>query len=407
MNNKYFILSDYFLMITLAVFCFVNVDLFAQPIQSTTQYQQSRQLLAQGKYQQAVDVMKKLISDPKYQVEAMVEAGKIQIRQAENEMSSALAHFSEAANAISAGIKSGKLKGPDVSKTLYDLGRIYEERLKNYFEAAKVYEQLIAEHPDFMSIDKIYFHLATCYEEMNMNDKAVENYTKIVEDYQYSTFFKVAQAKMKSLAVGTSNEKKAIEAQENLVDDTQTLAEEAQANLDLGDMKAEAGDYSQAEDAYRKATQSDNPDTAVKAYRKLIDMMNEKEKNYDDAAKAVEELTTKYPDYPGNEEYVYKLGRIYETDLTDLKTRVVDGRVLYRKSPENIEKAINYYNIVTEKYPDADVCADAYLRKGELYEKDLNEYDKARQSYEDFLQNFPQRPEANEVRQKLKSLSDY
>ena len=94
-------------------------------------------------------------------------------------------------------------------------------------------------------------------------------------------------------------------------------------------------------------------------------------------------------------------------DMDSMKTQVIDGRIRYRKSSENVEKALEYYNSVTEKFPDADVSADAFLRKGELYEKELKDYDKARASYQEFLRKFPGHSEADEVRQKLQDIEGY
>ena len=66
----------------------------------------------------------------------------------------------------------------------------------------------------------------------------------------------------------------------------------------------------------------------------------------------------------------------------------------------------NYMHYVTEKYPESDVAADAYLRKAEIY-SELKEYSSARQSYENFLKQFPQHPDAADVREKLNELEGY
>jgi len=145
----------------------------------------------------------------------------------------------------------------------------------------------------------------------------------------------------------------------------------------------------------------------VKAYQKMIDILDNQQKDYDGAAKALEEMLQKYPDAEGADEAIYRLGRIYEEDLDTLKTQVIDGRVRYRKSSENVEKAIAHYNSVTEKFPDADISADAFIRKGELYEKELKNYDQARNAYESFLRRFPNHEDAGRIREKLEEIKDY
>ncbi|HMM59190.1 MAG TPA: tetratricopeptide repeat protein, partial [Candidatus Rifleibacterium sp.] len=164
----------------------------AQPVQSTPEYQKAMQLLAQGTYEQAIEELKTLLGNGKFHSPAMVEIGKIRIKQAEAEMSNALAHFSEAADMLNSGIMSGGVTGPELPKTLYDLARVYEERIKNYVMASEIYNKIIEEHPAFLAIDKVYFNLATCQEAMGMYEQAATNYKKIVTDYGYSTYFQAA-----------------------------------------------------------------------------------------------------------------------------------------------------------------------------------------------------------------------
>ena len=86
-----------------------------------------------------------------------------------------------------------------------------------------------------------------------------------------------------------------------------------------------------------------------------------------------------------------------------MKKKIVDGQVRYRKSDESSRKAIEYYDSVTDRYPDSDVAADAYMHKGKLYEE-LKEYSEARTQYEQFLRDFPQHKEAQSIRNKLKKI---
>lgn len=380
----------------------------AQPIQTTSEFQAASQLLARGAFESAADEIKKLVGDKRYNGAALVELGRIRKRQAETEMSQATSHFFQAAEAMREGLEAGGVTGAARPKTLYDLGRLYEERLKDYISASEIYEEIVFSYPAFLSIDKVHYHLGTCYELTGQKEDAVEQYKKVVTDYSYSSFFNIAQEKMKNLAAGTSYQEEAIEAQRDLYDDASAGEEEARAALDLGDMEAESGNFSQAVDAYKKAANASNDrNTAVMAYRKMIDLLDTKQKDYEGAAQKLEEMLQQYPDAPGNEEYIYRLGRIYETDIDSMKTTVIDGRVRYRKSAENVRKAVDYYNSVTEKYPDADISADAFFRKGQLYEKELRDYDKARKSYEEFLRRFPFHSDAAKARERLEEIEDY
>ncbi|PKL40332.1 MAG: hypothetical protein CVV41_19920 [Candidatus Riflebacteria bacterium HGW-Riflebacteria-1] len=380
----------------------------AQPVQVTPEFQRAMQQLAQGAYDAAVEELKPLMGQGKFHASTMVEIGKIRIKQAEAQMTSALANFSDAAEMLNGGLQAGGVTGPELPKTLYDLARVYEERVKNYPMAIEIYRRIIEDHPAFLAIDRVYYNLASSQEAIGQIEQAAENYRKIVADYAYSTYFSAAQERMKRLSVGTGVQADAISTQEDFAA-TADAEQAAQASLDLGDMHSESGNFKQAASAYRQAiAASGDQDEAVRAYRKLFDVLDAKQKDYQGAADLLEEMMQKYPDAPGTEDLTYRLGRIYEQDLDSMKkTTTSDGRVRYRKSVENVEKALNYYNSVTEKYPNADVSADAFLRKGELYEKELRNYDQARKSYQEFLDRFPRHEEARKIREKLRDIEGY
>jgi tetratricopeptide (TPR) repeat protein len=392
----------------LIIFLSVMHGAHAQPVQVTPEFQRAMQQLAQGAYDAAVEELKPLLGQGKSHAPAMVEIGKIRIKQAEAQMTSALANFSEAADMLNGGLQAGGVSGPELPKTLYDLARVYEERLRNYPMAIEIYKRIIDEHPAFLAIDRVYYNLAMSHEAIGQIEQAAENYRKIVADYSYSTYFSAARERMTKLAVGTGVQADAISTQEDFVA-AADAEDAAKASLDLGDMHAGSGNFKKAADAYRQAaSMAGDQEEAVAAYRKLIDVLDARQKDYKGAAAALEELMEKYPDAPGTGDLVYRLGRIYEQDLDSMKkTTTEDGRVRYRKSAENVEKALNYYNSVTEKYPDADVSADAFLRKGELYEKELRDYDQARKSYQEFLRRFPRHEQSSQIREKLRDIEGY
>lgn len=390
-----------------AIFFSRAANLCAQPIQGTVEYQTAMKALGENNYEVAYESLSSLLANGRYRSAAMVELGRIRQKQAETEMSLALSHYNEAAELMNAGIMSDGLSGSEVPKALYDLARIYEEKLKNFVQAHNIYSKIIEDYPTYLAIDKVYFNLASCEEAMGMYEEAAINYQKVVSDYSYSTYHQVAREKVKKLSSGTSVAEAAIASQEEWADEKSETAEGARASLDLGDMQADAGKYKQAANAYKRAIQESNTqEEAIEAYRKLISMQDEKQKDYKAAAATIQEMLDTYPNARGNEDMIYRLGQIYETDLDGMKKRIVDGKVRYRKSDENSRKAIEYYDSVTDKYPDSNVAADAYLRKGKIYE-DLKDYSEARASYQRFLKEFPQHNEAAGIREKLKDLEGY
>lgn len=380
---------------------------YAQAIQSTSEYQSAMQALGSSNFDKAYDSLSPLIQDGRHRAAAMVEMGRIRQKQAESEMSKALSHYNEAAELMSGGIQDKGITGSEIPKALYDLGRIYEEKLKNYDEAHGIYSRIIDEYPNYLAIDKVYYNLASCEELMGMFDEAAAHYQKVVSDYSYSSYFEAAQEKCRKLAPGTAVEEKAIASAEDYAEEKSETSEGARAALDLGDMQAKSGKYKLAAEAYRKAIgEATDTEEAVEAYRKLVDMLDNQQKDHKGAAAAIEEMMAAYPNAQGTEDLVYRLGQIYETDLDSMKKKVIDGQVRYRKSDENSRKALEYYDSVTDKYPDSQVAADAWQHKGKIYEE-LKEYDEAREAYEQFIKYFPQHKDAPEIRQKLKDMEGY
>ena len=226
---------------------------FAQAIQGTTEYQAAMQCLGQGKYEQAFQIISPLIQNGRYRAAALVEMGRIRLKQAESEMTYAMSHFSEAADYMNGGLASNGVSSSEIPKALFDLGVIYSDKLKNYVQAQDCYNRIIEEYPTYIAIDKVYYNLALCEESMGMFDDAASHYQKIVDNYSYSTFFASAQEKMRTISRGTSSAEAAIEAQENYAESKEYSKEGGKANIDLGDMQAEAGKYKQAISSYKKA----------------------------------------------------------------------------------------------------------------------------------------------------------
>ena len=390
-----------------AIFFNTLPNLYAQAIQRTLEYQNAMKALGEGDYEKAYETISPLIQKDKYRGAALYEMGKIRNRQAEAEMSIAINHFNEAADYMNSGLTSNGVNGSEVPKAMFDLATLYQEKLKDYTSAIDIYSKIIDNYPTYLAIDKVYYNLAACEESNGMLDEAVSHYHKVVSEYPYSTFFAVAKEKTRKLAKGTKSADAVMETQEQFAEEASNTSEGGKANLDLGDMQAQSGKYKQAANSYRQAIRdASTQEEGVEAYRKLISMLDEKQKDYKAAAEAIEEMLEAYPNASGNEDMVYKLGQIYENDMDSLKKQIVDGQVRYRKSDESSRKAIEYYDSVTSKYPDSNVAADAYIHKGKLYEE-LKEYAEARAEYESFIKDFPNHSEAQNIKRKIKELRDY
>ncbi|MBI3037519.1 tetratricopeptide repeat protein [bacterium] len=274
-------------------------------------------------------------------------------------------------------------------------------------KSIKTYARLLSNYPSFLAIDQATYRLAACYEKIADFESAAKTYRELVSKYPYSSYYQIAQSRMKTLAPLTKDAKASIEVQENVVDTAKTEGQAAKASMDLAAMYYDSGDYKKAISEYKKvAAESPNAEIAREAFQKAASILDEKEKDYKGAAKTLEEMVTKYPNEPDTAKNLFKLGRIYEENLQEFSKRTRDGQVLLKKSNENIEKAIDYYNKITETSSDADISADAFLRKGELYETRLKDKESAKKQYEDFLKHFPDHQDAEKIRERLQKLEE-
>lgn len=90
-------------------------------------------------------------------------------------------------------------RGKDAPAYLLAMGNLNKQKLRNFKEAARNYELLIKDYPDWENIVVVYPQLISCYELLNDQDglrwiyrEMIETFPPESEDYQY------AQAKLNS-----------------------------------------------------------------------------------------------------------------------------------------------------------------------------------------------------------------
>ncbi|MBF0405826.1 MAG: tetratricopeptide repeat protein [Candidatus Riflebacteria bacterium] len=366
----------------------------------------ARQLVQECNYDEAIQAVQHLLENPEYSSHAKVEIGKIKLRKAENELSKALSSFNDAATTLSQGLEEGGGDDAERPKLMYELASIYHDRMNNIPLAVSCYESIVKDYQNFIMIDKVTFKLASCLESLGRTDEAAAYFRDIVAKYSYSEFFKIAQAKLNKAAPGTSLAQDAIEAQEKTLEGAKNDSQAAKAAYELANLHSKQGNKKQALEEYKKiSAEYPNSDEARRAMQKMADLLD-KDKNYSEAASVLDDYVTKYPNDPDTEKNLLELGKIYEKNMQDYKTTTKEGRIVYRKSTENAQKALEYYEKVTETYPDQDSSAEAFLRKGEIYENSIKDPEQAKRQYQEFLKRFPDHAEAGRVSEKLKKLDE-
>lgn len=96
------------------------------------------------------------------------------------------------------------------------------------------------------------------------------------------------------------------------------------------------------------------------------------------AMTAYENLVKEFPDGALAPQALYNMGRIYQDKLD--KNLPFDGAD---------RKAIECYQRVVEKYPKASQAPAALFNIGFLYANELNDYEKGKAAYEQYIHDYP------------------
>lgn len=118
---------------------------------------------------------------------------------------------------------------------------------------------------------------------------------------------------------------------------------------------------------------------------------NLKQKNYDNAAEAFKSLVDKYPKSKLAPDALFQLASMYRNNM--IKNVSKD---------ESLNYAAEFYGEVVDKYPNYSRAPDALFMQGFIYANDLKEYNRAKNSYNLFLQKYPKNQLAQSVKEELK-----
>jgi len=88
-------------------------------------------------------------------------------------------------------------RGKDVPALLLAMGNLYKQKLRDFKEAARNYELLINEYPEWENIVAVYPQLMSCYELLNDQESLRWLYREMMEKFPpESNEYKYAQVKL-------------------------------------------------------------------------------------------------------------------------------------------------------------------------------------------------------------------
>jgi len=192
------------------------------------------------------------------------------------------------------------------------------------------------------------------------------------------------------------NTSRAIATYRSLTRNYQLAPSASAAQLRLGELYDSLGNGKRAFDSYQKLLenypQSREFDRAVEAQLAIADAQME-QRRYGRAAEMYSSIMATAPFARSAPATQFKLGQAYEND-------------------RDFPKAIESYQVILDRYPSSNVAADALyqigyvqLTEAEGRSQDLSAAIDAKNTFEDFLMEFPRHEKAAQARENLESMS--
>ncbi len=154
-----------------------------------------------------------------------------------------------------------------------------------------------------------------------------------------------------------------------------------EAYLWSGNLFSQKGELAQAEKNFRKAlTYKLSVDSEQQAKFMLAIVLQKQKKAYMNYAK-------KFPNDEMSPDFLFK---------------AVDISVAYNAL--NPQKTIDITNVLIDNYPDFEMTPMAMFIKGFVYENQMNNYEKALDTYHQFLDKYPNNPMAADVQSTIKNI---
>ena len=132
-----------------------------------------------------------------------------------------------------------------------------------------------------------------------------------------------------------------------------------------------------------------------KSDKELFESANQNIKNemYAEAILDFQEINNEYPESDLAAKATFEIGKIYQGQMIKNLT-----------GTQSFEKAIEYYTIIVDKFPDDENAPNALFMIGFIQANELKQLDNARETYEMFMEKYPDSELASSAQAEIDNL---
>lgn len=262
-------------------------------------------------------------------------------------------------------------KFPDsdkVSAALIDIAQSYRA-MNLYDKAVATYKRLLRDNPFYYQKDKIQMEIATICFDGKKFGVALKEYGKLIREYPYSPFRSKALLQIAVCFEKNAQSQAAINAYKNYLKVSKDAAGIEEAKFYIGNVYLKVGEFENAIKYFTSAIAKYPNDNNNSKAQLLISESFIGLKNFAEAIKSLQIVIYEYTNTPQAEQAMFKLGEYYAKN-------------------NQKEKGIIAYEKALEKYPNSRFARISSMDLGKLY-VDLGNLDKAILIYFGLLKKYP------------------
>ncbi|MBD3320893.1 MAG: tetratricopeptide repeat protein [Chitinivibrionales bacterium] len=285
------------------------------------------------------------------------------------------------------------------------IGETFKNELNNTEKAIENFSIIVDSFPHDNLFSYAAFQMGSGLKELGRDDEAIDIFSRVKKDD--SAIYRAAQAEIGKLLAKTDPEA-AVENYWKIVEESDTPEDSAVAFIGIGDVYSSVKKWDRAAGIFRKVYDFYHGDVdaySAGALVKLVDALNNAG-NYDEAIKFAQIMQEQFPDndYTINTVYFEAAAWFAKKDYTKARKKFLQiigsGKseqlseiAYYQKADclyfsKQYGAAIQEYNEYMEKYPEGKYAASALYMQGNAYWT-LEDFRNAKNKFQKIVTDYP------------------